>query len=120
MVSSPEKEHPLIERRVEEPGEMARLDEEKSELEDYLQKIEREPQKELVRDEVTGQVVLTPNNSQPADITLPLTEAEIKHGLHHKIGDSIRWLAQWCARMTKKAITKGLRIGYREETTQQG
>lgn len=112
MVSSPEKEHPLIERRIEEPGEMVRLDEEKGELEDYLQKIEREPQKELIRDETTGQIVLTPNNSQPADITLPLTEEEIKHGLHHKIGDSIYWLTKWCLRMTQKAVLAGVRVVY--------
>jgi len=36
-------------------------------------------------------------------VVLPLTEAEIEEGLHHKVKDSIRWLAEWCKRFIKTA-----------------
>jgi hypothetical protein len=36
-------------------------------------------------------------------ITLPLTEEEIEEGLHHKVRDSIRWLAEWCVKIAKMA-----------------
>jgi len=39
-------------------------------------------------------------------ITLPLTEAEMKRGLHYKIVDSLRWLAEWCQRLVKIAHGK--------------
>ena len=115
MVSSPEKEHPLIERRIEEPGELERLAEERRELEGYIERVERTPKKEPVTDDGTGQAVLTPSQSQPVTVTLPLTEEEIKHGLHHKIVDSMRWLSEWCWRITKKALVAGIGVVYRKD-----
>ncbi len=114
MVSSPEKEHPLIEKRIEEPGELERLEEERRELEGYIERVERTPKKEPVADD-TGQVVLTPAQSQQVAVTLPLTEEEIKHGLHHKIIDSMRWLSEWCWRITKKALVTGIKVIYRKD-----
>lgn len=115
MVAAPEQEkpseHPLIEKRLEEPGELKRLQEQERELEGYLYKVEREPGKEPVTDD-TGQQVLTPTQGRQVSISLPLTEEEIKHGLHHKVFESIRWLAEWCVRMSKKALLLGIRIIY--------
>lgn len=104
----------MIEKRIEEPGEIERLEEERRELENYLQRVERVPKKEPVTDDTTGQVVLTPAQSQQVTVTLPLSEEEIKHGLHHKIFDSIYWLSTWCIRMAKKAMLLGIRIVYRK------
>lgn len=43
-------------------------------------------------------------------ITLSLTEEEIKKGLHHKIVDSIRWLAEWCVKIAKAAHRHGIKV----------
>lgn len=39
-------------------------------------------------------------------IVLPLSEKEIEEGLHHKVRDSIRWLAEWCLKIIKAAHHK--------------
>lgn len=50
-----------------------------------------------------GQVVLQAANSgKKTKIVLPLTEVELKQGLHHKVFDGFRWLAEWCNWMIKK------------------
>lgn len=116
MVSAPEKEgHPQIEKRIEEPGELERLEKDKQELEGYIGKVERAPTSKPITDDQTGQVVLTPAGSQQVTVTLPLTEEEIKHGLHHKIIDAIYWLSVWCLRMAKKALVAGIRVIYRKD-----
>lgn len=115
MVSAPEKEgHPLIEDKLREPGEALRIQDQEQAVEGYLEKIEREPGEAPVTDD-SGQVVLTPSGSQQVTITLPLTEDEVKHGLHHKIVDGIYWLAKWCIRITKKAALAGVRVVYRQQ-----
>lgn len=101
MPAVQEQEQPLIQKHIEEPGELARSDGEKKELEGYLERVERQPGSTPVQDDKTGQAILTPSQSQTA-VMLPLTDAQIKQGLHHKIGDAIRWLAEWCVRMAKK------------------
>lgn len=54
-----------------------------------------------VTDDTTGQVLVTsPAASQPK-VTLPLTEEEIERGLHLKVINSFRWLAEWCQRLVK-------------------
>lgn len=35
-------------------------------------------------------------------IVLPMDEEEIKKGLHHKVWEAIRWLAEWCVFIIKK------------------
>ena len=35
-------------------------------------------------------------------IILPLTEDELRQGLHHKVVDGIRWIAEWCRLLIKK------------------
>lgn len=101
MPSAPEQERPLIEPRIEDPSELKRLDEERNELKGYLERVERQPGSTPVQDDKTGQAMLTPVQSQSATITLPLTSSQIQQGLHHKIGDAIRWLAEWCMRRIK-------------------
>jgi len=119
MVSATEKSppaggHPLVEEKLQEPGEVAKLEKEEQEVETYLEKIEREPGKDPISDD-SGQVVLTPSGSQAVTITLPLTEEEVKHGLHHKIVDAMYWLAKWCVRVTKKAAHMGVQVVYKKD-----
>lgn len=54
----------------------------------------------------TGQVIVDDAQPKRVKITLPLTEAEMKKGLHYKIIDSLRWLAEWCLRLVKIAHGK--------------
>ena len=49
-----------------------------------------------------GQMVQQQAQQQQKPITLPLTQDELKDGLHHKIIDSVRWLAEWSIRMIKR------------------
>ena len=97
MPAVQEQEQPIIQKRVEEPSELARLDKDREELKQFVTPVEREPVKEPVRDD-TGQVLLTPFQ---AGVATQLTQDQIKSGLHHKIGDAIRWLAEWCMRQIK-------------------
>lgn len=114
MVAAPEKEgHPLIEQRIEDPGELEKIGQQEKQAETVLERVERNPGTQPVTDSF-GQVVLTPSGSQQVTITLPLTEEEIKHGLHHKIVDAIYWLAKWCVRMVKKAALFGVRVVYKK------
>lgn len=117
MASAPEKEkpggHPGIEQQLRKPGEQEKLREQELKVEHILQKVERDHTTTAAITDDTGQPVLQP--SQPQDqtvMTLPLTEEEIKHGLHHKIFDSIRWLAQWCLRIARKAALLGIKVLY--------
>ncbi len=49
-----------------------------------------------------GQVVMQQAKTDDAVINLPLTEAELKEGLHHKVFDAFRWLAEMCVYLIKK------------------
>ena len=75
------------------------------EVEGWLEKLEKEDSKlqQPVTDDKTGQVVLDDNLKQQSNfkVVLPLTKDEVKKGLHHKVLDSVRWLAEWCIRMIK-------------------
>lgn len=48
-----------------------------------------------------GQVILDNVAPRKVVIKLPLTEEEMRRGLHYKIVDSFRWLAEWCLRLVK-------------------
>lgn len=106
MPATPEQEQPAIEPRIQDPSELKRLDKERNELKGYLDAVEHEKAREPVQDDSTGQVLLTPQPQSSVQVVLPLTEAEIKRGLHHKIVDAMRWLAEWCVRMAKKQWTQ--------------
>lgn len=86
--------------KVEEVPE--NVEEEKlKEAEGYIEKVEKEAElAKPVVDDYTKQV-LVGSASQKPKVTLPLTEDQIKKGLHHKIWEGIRWLAEWCARQLK-------------------
>ena len=50
-----------------------------------------------------GNVVMQAAQQQKEiKIVLPLDEEEVKDGLHHKIFDAVRWLAEWCVMIIKK------------------
>lgn len=49
-----------------------------------------------------GQVVMDSARKEDAPINLPLTEEQLQKGLHHKVFDSVRWLAETCVYLIKK------------------
>ncbi len=87
--------------RVEEVPE--NMEEEKlKEAEGYIEKVEKEAELAApVVDDYTKQVLVGAAAPQKPKVTLPLTDDQIKKGLHHKIWEGIRWLAEWCVRQLK-------------------
>lgn len=117
MALAPEKEKLTPQKSNEslEPW-VTSHEQEAQELEEvkgYLEKIEREPSnKEPVLDDQTGTTLLTPTDHEKPTIILPLTEEELKQGLHHKIVDGLKWLALFCVRLAQKATRKGIKVEY--------
>lgn len=73
------------------------------EVEGWLEKLEKEQTQlgQRVTDD-KGQVVLDDVQKQAGfKVVLPLTKDEMEKGLHHKVVDSLRWLAEWCLRLIK-------------------
>jgi hypothetical protein len=73
------------------------------EVEGWLEKLEKEQTQlpQPVTDD-KGQVVLDNAQKQAGfKVVLPLTKDEMEKGLHHKVVDSLRWLAEWCWRLIK-------------------
>jgi hypothetical protein len=83
------------------------------EVEGWLEKLEKENAQlqQPVVNQQTGQVVLD-NSQLPTSfkVVLPLTKDEVEKGLHLKVVDSLRWLAEWCTRLVKMF---GSKVAYR-------
>jgi hypothetical protein len=75
--------------------------EKKPELSGYVEKADDKDLDVAIIDDYTGQVLLKPVQNKDAVVTLPLTEDQVKDGLHHQVFDAIRWLAEWCVRQIK-------------------
>ena len=86
------------------------------EVEGWLEKLEKEDAQlqQPVTDDKTGQVVLDDlqKKKDKFKVILPLTKDEVEKGLHYKVVDSIRWLAEWCIRMIK---IFGKKVAYRRK-----
>jgi len=85
------------------------------EVEGWLEKLEKEDsqlQQPVMDDK--GQVVLDDAQKKKKDfkVVLPLSKDEVEKGLHHKLVDSVRWLAEWCIRMIK---IFGNKVAYRKK-----
>lgn len=84
------------------------------EVEGWLEKVEKEDSQlqQPVTDDKTGQVILDDSQQQQPGfkVVLPMTQDEVNKGLHHKVLDSVRWLAEWCIRMVKMF---GNKVAYR-------
>lgn len=85
------------------------------EVEGWLEKLEKEDsrlQQPVVDDK--GKIILDDAAKQKKGfkVVLPLTKDEVDKGLHHKVIDSIRWLAEWCIRMIKMF---GSKVAYRKQ-----
>ncbi len=73
----------------------------------YIERVEKQAElKSPVMDDSTGQPLVQSSAPQKPKIKLPLTDGQINEGLHHKIWESIRWLAEWCKRQLEILYTK--------------
>ena len=52
-------------------------------------------------DDKRGQVLVAPASAAHPQIVLPVTQDVVKKGLHMKVWDSLRWLAEWSTRIIK-------------------
>jgi hypothetical protein len=72
------------------------------EVEEFIQKEDKENVK-LDRPVVhAGQVLVADANANLPMIELPLTQQGLQTGLTAKVNKSVRWLAEWCVRLIKK------------------
>lgn len=95
-VSSGVQEHEV--KEVEEIPENPEIE---PQVESHLEKIEKDPaQMQKLTDDYVAAVGLNSSvqNKKPP---LPLTDDQIKRGLHHEVWEAIRWLAEWCVRQAK-------------------
>ncbi|MBI4100764.1 hypothetical protein HY439_03445 [Candidatus Microgenomates bacterium] len=89
---------PYLKRTEERPEITSELQE--AGVEHLHEEVELSPQdKEAGMIEAAEAVPVT---TEPTGlVSLPLTEDQIKKALHHKIIDSVTWLATWCFRQIK-------------------
>jgi len=72
------------------------------ELSGYIEKVEKMTElTSPVMDDYTKKVLLGSATPQKVKINLPLTEPQIEEGLHHKVWEAVRWMAEWCLRQLK-------------------
>lgn len=72
------------------------------EVESHLERIEKDPaQMQKLADDYVKTVGIKPVSTGSQKVVLPLTDDQIKLGLHHKVWEAIRWLAEWCVRQLK-------------------
>ena len=72
------------------------------EVEEYVEKVEKDPELlKALADDYVKQVGMTTPAAQNPKVKLPLSDDQIKLGLHHKVWEAIRWLAEWCLRQVK-------------------
>ena len=85
------------------------------EVEGWLEKLEKEDSRlqQPVTDD-KGKIILDDAAKQKKGfkVVLPLTKDEVDKGLHHKVIDSIRCVAEWCIRMIKMF---GSKVSYRNQ-----
>ena len=72
------------------------------EMAGYMEKVEKEAELSGgVTDNYVQQALMQSGNQQNKTVTLPLNQEQIEQGLHHKVWEGIRWMAEWCVRQIK-------------------
>ncbi len=93
-----------------EVREISTPEEVPSEVEGWVERVKRGEDVHLAEPVVhKGETLVGSSKSKTVRVMLPLTEEGVKKGLHYKVYDSVRWLAEFCVRLLKipgKAIYK--------------
>jgi|CXWL01.1.fsa_nt_gi hypothetical protein len=98
------------------------------EVEGYIERIEKQAETKAptipapatqataaLSDAAAKQAVALAPKSAKQTIVLPLDEEGVRKGLHHKVWEAIRWLAEWSVYMIKKYPGKVFYPASREE-----
>ena len=99
----PEQESRRVEEReIKSVEEIPSSPEVSPEVAGYIEKVEKDPElQKALADDYVKAIGMQPVASQNPQVKIPLTDDQIQAGLHHKVWEAIRWLAQWCVRQTK-------------------
>ena len=103
---------PIVETR--EVGEVSK------EVSSWMDKLEQGEEVSLPQSVSDDDgVVLEPVGEEIDEevVVLPMTEEQVKQGLHKRVYNSARWLAEWCVRLAKKLHGK---VMYLNSDMEQG
>lgn len=81
------------------------------EVESWMEKVEKAQDVQLTQPVLQDDAVVVAHPSAQVlsdQVILPLTMDQIESAQKHKVGESVRWLAEWCVRLTKVFRAKGL------------
>lgn len=87
---------PLVE--VSKSAELA------PEVESWIEKVEKAQDVQLTQPVLQDDAVVVAHPSAQVvsdQVILPLTMDQIENAQKRKVGESVRWLAEWCLRLTK-------------------
>lgn len=104
--------------REAEPKRLAVDDQALQEVDGYIERVEKQIEIKKLSGPLKSSPVITPSPQVQDDdgnvvmqaaqqqkqikIVLPLNEEGVKNGLHRKLFDAVRWLAEWCVMIIKK------------------
>ena len=74
------------------------------EVESWMEKVEKAQDVQLSQSVMQDDAVVVAHPSAQVvsdQVILPLTLDQIESAQKHKVGESVRWLAEWCIRLTK-------------------
>ena len=73
-------------------------------VEGWIEKVEKasESSQKVVRDDTTGQVVMTPAAPSNPTVVLPITKNAFAAGFKRTVSDASRWLSVFVLRIIKK------------------
>jgi hypothetical protein len=74
------------------------------EVESWMEKVEKAQDVQLAQPVMQDDAVVVahPSSQVVSDqVILPLTLDQIESAQKHSVGESVRWLAEWCIRLTK-------------------
>ncbi len=92
--------------------EVSKSEELAPEVESWMEKVEKAQDVQLTQPVLQDDAVVVAHPSAQVvsdQVILPLTMDQIESAQKHKVGESVRWLAEWCVRLTKVFRAKEMR-----------
>ncbi len=89
-------------KEIKEIEEIPQHPEIEPEVEGYMERVEKDPElQKALADDYVKAIGMQPTSSSNPQVKIPLTNDQIQAGLHHKVWEAMRWLAEWCVRQMK-------------------
>ena len=102
--------------------DQAEINELKRALEQPLEHVEEDLAITDELKEIGAQPGVHSNNidiTETPTVVLPLSQSQVQFALHHKVVNSLRWLAVWCIRVAKLAHHHGSRVIFGDSSDKQ-